>query len=106
MLPAEAAALQRAEAVYAFLDDFKALSTGGRQEEAGRALTMALRLAGDGIPEIAGILAAQGETAQTLDLPQRRLRVICAIGVGQPQPHTHPANAHAAPSEQPSPTIA
>lgn len=104
MLPAEAAALQRADAVYAFLDDFKAHATGGRHDEAGRALSTALRLAGEGISELAGILAAQGETAEVGHLPQRRLRVICAIGV--PQPHSDPANPHVAAPEQPAPSIA
>lgn len=104
MRPAEAAALQRADAVYAVLDDFKAHATQGRHDEAGRALSTALRLAGEGISELAGIIAAQGETAEVGHLPQRRLRVICAIGVTKP--HPHPANAHAANSEQPAPTIA
>lgn len=104
MLIEEATALQRADAVYTCLDDFKTFASAGRQEEAGRALSMALALSSAGLPELVGIFAAQAQTAQGLNLSKRPMRVLCAIGVTQPQ--SDAANAQANLTEQPAPTIA
>lgn len=100
-------ALERAGLVYGWIAKVNDWLASGSSEDEVKARAIIGQLAqvtAGEVPVINGIIAAQRQAAEAFNLPQRSMRVLCAIGV--PQPHPHPANAHAAPPEHPTPSVA
>lgn len=97
-------ALLNARQAYQCIALIAADFAGGDEARGRKALAMLALEAASELPVLNGVIWAQEQAAKGLDLPQRPMRVLCAIGV--PQPHSDPANPHVAAPEQPAPSIA
>ncbi len=99
-------ALCCADGVYGVIERLNALSLEGRQSEVIVGLAMLADVVAGNRPVLRGVIWAQEQAAQALNLPQRPMRVLCAIGVRPTQPHPDAANSHVSPPEQPTPSVA
>ena len=97
-------ALLNARQAYSCIALIAADFAGGDEARGRQALAMLAAEAAAELPVVDRVIWAQEQAAKGLDLPQRPMRVLCAIGV--PQPNPDPANPHASTPEQPTQTIA
>ena len=105
MLSVEARILQRAHAVYSRILAFHVLTIEGRHDEAASVLGNTIGLCAHGMRELTDFPSFEPKAAEGVDLPQRPMRVICGIGIAEPDTHA-PQNDHHATPTHPAPSIA
>lgn len=97
----EVVAVMNARAAFACIGHIEEAFSNGNEAGAREALAHLAAVAVPAIPHLDAILAADLEAAEPGHLPQRPMRILCAIGVTQP--HPHPANSHVATPTEPAP---
>lgn len=84
-------------------------SIQGDQAQVSRLLPLMGRAADDMLPILKGVIAAQRQAAEALDLAHRAPapRLVCGAFMGVPNPHPHAPNSEQSnTSDQPSPSVA
>lgn len=91
--------------VFGLVQKAAAHSRSGDHAKARAALDRADAIVVAELPVLKGVIAAQTQAAEGLNLKEWTLwgQLPCR---GQPQEHLHAANDHVAPPEQPTPTVA
>lgn len=104
-LPLVVEVLCTADAAYGVIASIEQLAVDGRKEDALHMLAVLADACAAHRPLLRGVLGAERQAAQALDLTERAdVRVLCSIGKAQPHPDA--ANSQSVTPEQPSPSVA
>lgn len=98
-----------ADAAYGTVIEIQKLATDGRQADALHLLAMLAEGCASHRPIIRGVLAAERQAAEALNLAHRAPapRLVCGAFMGVPNPHPHAPNSEQSnTSDQPSPSVA